>query len=209
MRTVPEGATTNVWWYVPREKGQKYLSFDFRKPKILVDGKYINWGIYLSYTAGHLAGDVTTPLPGLYTLRLPDYDGEKKSDQLIIRNYNLGLYMGDIVCSREPPENRAEFIEKNGKWAVRVTLEEKCEDVSCKILWDWGVGPEPFSADGKSSFEMKPVDAARTVWAGVMPAPASGQKRNKEGHLPHPFVRVTVLGGSIDKPILTWLDRKN
>lgn len=208
MRTVPEDATSNVWWYVNREQGQKFLTFDFRKPRIVTEGKYVNWGIYLTHTAGYLAGDVTSPIPGLYTLRLPDYDGPAKSDQLIIRNYNLALRMGDIICSREPPENRVEFIENKGKWAVRVTLAERCEDTVCWIMHDRGTGPEQFSADGRSSFELKPVDRGCKVWAGTMPAPESGKKRDKEGRLPRPFVKVTVLGGGLDRPLLTWLDRR-
>jgi len=207
VKTVPEGATSNVWWYVTRERGQKYLSFDFRNPKVRIDGNYVCWGIYLTHTAGHLAGDVTTPLPGLYTLRIPDYDGDSKTDQLIIRNRNLALYMGDIVCSREPPENRVEFVENKGKWGVRVTLAESCADMTCSILHDRGTGAFEFSADGRSSFDLKPVDGEGRVWTASIPIPQSGLRRDKEGHLPRPFVRVTVLGGSIGKPLLSWLDR--
>ena len=65
------------------------------------------------------------------------------------------------------------------------------------------------SADGKSFFELKPVDETCKVWSGEMPIPQSGLKRDKKGHLPRPFVKVTVLGGQIDRPLLTWLDRQS
>ena len=152
---------------------------------------------------------MTTPLTGLYTLRLPDWDGEPVNDQMIFYNYNLALEIGDVICSREPPANRVEFVEAKGVWAVRVTLEKPCEDMTCKILRDDGRGPDAFSADGRTSFELKPANPERTVWAASMPIPKSGLVRNKDGKLPRPFVRVTLLGGAIDRPLLTWLHRSS
>ena len=209
VKSVPPGASSNVFWYVKRTEGQKYLSFDFRPPRKRVDGNYTNWGLYLDKSAGHLCGNVTTPLAGLYTLRLPDYRGKPKTDVLIIRNHNLALDMGDIICSREPPDNRVEFTEGDGKWTVRLVLADRCEDVSCSILCDRGIGPYPFEADGKTFFEMTPTDASGRVWTGEMPIPQSGLKRDGKGRLPRPFVMVTVLGGGMDRPLLTWLDRQS
>lgn len=116
--------------------------------------------------------------------------------------------MGDIICSREPPKNGVEFVEAGGKWTVRLSLAERSEDVSCAILCDHGRGPRVFDADGKSAFDLKPNDCSCTVWTGEMPIPQNGLKRDKNGRLPRPFVKVTVLGGAIDRPILTWLVRE-
>ena len=207
--TVPEEFPVKLTRSVKREPGQRYLTFDFREPSKIEDGKYTNWSLYLWSTAGHLAGQVTTPLAGLYTLRLPDYEGEPKTDNLVVYAYNLHLRMGDVVCSREPPENRAEFVEKNGKWAVRVTLDEPCADVTCKLMIERGQGPRAFSADGKSTLELRPVDGTGKVWAAVIPIPQSGLVRNADGRLPKPFVRVTVLGGAEPRPIYTWLCRNS
>lgn len=207
MKSVPPGASSNLVWRVKRTGEEKYLSFDFRQPRKIRDKGYTSWGLSLEKTGGHLCGDVVTPLAGLYTLRIPDYRGERKTDILMLRNHNLALDMGDIICSREPPENRVEFTEADGKWTVRVVLANRCEDLACAILHDHGGGPRSFSADGKSFFELKPVDETCKVWSGEMPIPQSGLKRDKKGHLPRPFVRVTVLGGQIDRPLLTWLDR--
>lgn len=207
VKNIPPGTTGHVFLDVRREKGQKYLSFDFRKPRRVEEKKYTDWSLSLKNTGGRLARSVATPIPGLYTLRLPDYDGEPRNDKLMIHNYNLALEIGDIVCSREPPENRVEFVEAKGVWAVRVTLEKPCEDMTCKILQDRGYGPEAFSADGKTAFELRAVNPERTVWAATLPIPASGLVRNKKGELPLPFVKVTVLGGAIDTPLLTWIHR--
>ena len=210
VKTVPAGASSNVWWYVKREPGQKYLTFDFRSFRKRAERKYTAWNLSLDKSKCQLCGDVTTPLTGLYTLRIPDYDGKLKKgiDVLHIRNHNLALDIGDIICSREPPANRVEFVEKDGEWTVTLSLDTSCEDASCAILCDHGRGPRTFSADGKTSFDLKPVDDSRKVWTGKMPVPQSAMKRNKKGKLPRPFVKVTVLGGGIDKPLLTWLDRQ-
>ena len=207
-RTVPSGAKGHQDFKVLRERGQRYLSFDFRPPARIAERKYTAWSLRLWKTGGHLAGNVTTPIPGLYTLLLPDYDGEPVKDVLALYNYNLALEMGDIICSREPPVNRVEFVESNGLWTVCVTLEKPCEDMTCKIMMDKGRGPVAFSADGQTSFELRPVDSVRAVWTAAMPIPKSALVRDEKGNLPHPFVRVSVLGGSIDRPLLTWLYRR-
>ena len=204
-RTFPAGSATNVVWWMRREPGQKYLTFEFRKPSRVQEKKYTAWCLH--WMKSYLAGQVSSPITGLYTLRLPDYDGEARTREFIFRTYNLALDIGEVVCSREPPENRVEFVEAKGVWAVRVTLEKPCEDMTCKILQDRGYGPEAFSADGKTAFELKAVNPERTVWAATLPIPASGQVRNKKGELPLPFVKVTVLGGAIDRPLLTWIHR--
>ena len=202
--TVPAGRSEHFSARVRREKGQKYLSFAFRKPERR-PGKYHAWSLHLGKE--FLAGQVTSPMSGLYTLRLPDYGGEPQASDMVFRTYNLALDVGDVICSREPPANRAEFVEKNGLWAVRVTLADRCEDVSCGIYRDTGVRPEPFSADGKTAFDMKAADGTGKVWVGSMPVPKSGLVRSAKGILPRPFVRVTVLGGAIDTPLLTWIHR--
>ena len=207
VRTVPNGASSNVWWRVRREPGQKYLSFEFRSVRRRAEGKYTNWGLYLDKSAGYLCGGTTMPETGLYTLRIPDYQGVEMTDVLQIRNHNLVLDIGDIICSREPPENRVEFVEEGGEWTVRLFLSERCEDVSCAILVFGQQGAKGFSADGKSFFDMRPADDTCRVWQGKMPVPQNSMKRNDKGKLSRPFVKVTVLGGGIDRPLVTWLDR--
>ena len=88
-----------------------------------------------------------------------------------------------------------------------MTLAEPCADVTCKLMIERGRGPCAFSADGKSTLELRPVDGTGKVWAAVFPIPQSGLVRNAEGRLPKPFVRVTVLGGTETRPIYTWLCR--
>ena len=202
--TVPAGRSEHFSAKVRREKGQKYLSFEFRKPE-RKPGRYHAWNLHMGKV--FLAGQVTNPMSGLYTLRLPDYDGEPQTSDMIFRTYNLARDIGDGICAREPPANRVEFVEKNGLWAVRVTLADRCEDISCRIYRDTGIQPEPFSADGKTAFDMKAVDGTGKVWVGTMPIPKSGLVRSAKGYLPCPFVRATILGGSIDTPLLTWICR--
>ena len=196
---VPKGATTNVWWYVRRGPGQKFLVFDFRKPRIVKDGKYVNWGIYLNKSGGHLAGDVTTPRPGLYTLRLPDA-AERRTDLLIVRNYNLELDMGPIACVEEPSDY-AEFVDRGDRYSIKLSLAEPCEDVSCEFSVDRGTGPRPYSVNGSSAVQLKPLDATRRVWGAEVPVKSVENASEKKR--PRPGIKITVLGGALDRPIFT------
>ena len=199
-KEVPVGSRTNVWWYVKRDAAHKYIVFDFRQPRIVADGKYVNWGIYLTKTGGHLAGNVTTPRAGLYTLRIPD-PGDVTTDQLIIRNYNLELDMGPVACV-ERPSDFAELLDLGDRYAVRVTLSAPCEDMCCEFTVDRGRGPRPYAVNGSSTVALKPVDATRRVWGAVVDvksvdSPEDAVKRPRIG------IKVTVLGGLLDRPIFT------
>ena len=195
---VPKGATNEVWRYVKRDAAQRYVVFEFKNPRIVRDGKYTAWGIYLTKGGGRLAGQVVQPLAGYYTLQIPEWDGKPADVQCIIRNYNLALDMSDVVCPKDPPKNRAEFTEADGTWTVLVTLDSPCEDVTANFLYNKRT-IQPFDVGGRSSIDLKPLDATCRVWSGEVPARA---------YEVQPFLKVTVLGGRVDKPIYTWLHRK-
>lgn len=200
-KTVPAGCTTNVWWYVPRDAEQEYLVFDFQKPRIVEEGKYINWGIYLNKTGGHLAGNVTRPQPGLYTLRLPD-PRQVRTDVLIIRNYNLALDIGTIACVKAPA-NYAEFLDYGDAYKIKVVLDVPCEDLSCSFTADRGTGPFDYAVNGTSTVQLKPLDATRRVWGTEIVLREGADPVGKEKPL-RPGLRVTVLGGALDRPIYTY-----
>ncbi|MCQ2391046.1 MAG: hypothetical protein MJ240_06465, partial [Kiritimatiellae bacterium] len=194
----PAGSATNVWWYVKRAPGQDWLVFELKDAKRCEDRKYTAWGIYLTKTGGgkggYLAGDVTRPNPGLYTLRLPPVE-KASTDVLMVRTYNLALDLGTIACVKAPA-NAVELQAADDRHEITLTLEKPCEDVSCSYYHDAGRGPEPLAVNGSASVALKPVDSAKRVWKAVVPV----QTINPGAR---PKIRVDILGGAVGCPIRT------
>ena len=185
-----------VW---TRPAGYDYLTFDFAAPQRIAPKAYTSWGVSLPKKLSLFSG-VTRTLPGRYTLRLPPATGKKET--YLWRTKNLALDIRDVRFAKEP-RDRVDFTDKDGTYAIRLTLAEPCEDVVCEFLTDIGRGPSTFSVNGRSSCDLKPLDATRTVWGAeiaVKSVSASVPERLKKKEC-RPFVRVSVLGGGLDVPI--------
>ena len=105
--------------------------------------------------------------------------------------------MGPVACVAEPG-NRVEFSDRGDSLSMKVVLAAPCEDLSCNLFSELKNGlVAPYSACGSPSVQLKPDDPTRRVWSATLPCkpPADGAKR------PPLWAKVTVLGGSLDKPI--------
>ena len=182
-----------------RPEGYDYLTFDFAEPQRIAAKAYTAWGVSQPKKLS-LFSAVTTPLAGRYTLRLPPSAGKK--EPYLWRTRNLALDIRDVRFAKEPLD-RVDFTEKDGTYAIRLTLAAPCEDVTCKFLTDVGRGPSALSVNGRSSCDLKPLDATRRVWGTeiqVKRIDADVPERFKKEKY-RPFIKVSVLGGGLDTPI--------
>ena len=183
-----------------RPEGYDYLTFDFAEPQRIATKAYTAWGVSQPKRLS-LFSAVTTPLAGRYTLRLPPSAGRK--EPYLWRTRNLALDIRDVRFAKEPLD-RVDFTEKDGTYAIRLTLAAPCEDVTCKFLTDVGRGPSALSVNGRSFCDLKPIDATRRVWGAEIPVTridaAVPERFKKEKY--RPFVKVTALGGGLEMPII-------
>ena len=198
---VPKGAMTSVWWRVARDRKHDWLVFEVRDMKPVKDGRYTNWtmGFLNRGTAGHVARNVVRARPGLYVVKMPPIggDADELKETLKIWNYNFALDMGPVACVAEPG-NRVEFSDRGDSLSMKVVLAAPCEDLSCNLFSELENGlVVPYPAGGSPSVQLKPDDLSRRVWSATLPCkpPVDGAKR------PPLWAKVTVLGGSLDKPI--------
>lgn len=156
---------------------------------------------------GKLAGDISNIPVGLYTIRLTDVPQKMK------KAVAFYVYHGELdfryMRMETEPENSLEVIVPQGQeslkagdtFRVELRLKDPCEDVSCKFLQEYGRGPLPLMINGTDSFDLKAVDDSGKVWAAdvkieKVKSPRRLLKRRA-------LVKVTVLGGKLDKPIFT------
>ena len=198
-KTPPATFATNVFWYVDREPGQDFLVFDFKRHRVVKDGKYINWGIFFNKTGGgkhgHLAGDVTRPQNGYYTLRLPPVT-TKCRDVMIIRDYNLEMELGEIACVSKPADF-AEFLDYGDRFEIKVSLSRPCEDITCNFTASNGAHPIAYPVNGSASVDLKPLDDTRCRWGATVEVKSRPETKARPG------IKVTVLGGGLERPIFT------
>ena len=119
------------------------------------------------------------------------------------------ILVRDIRFAKEPL-GRVDFTEKDGKYSIRLALAAPCEDVTCEFLTDVGRGPAAYSVNGRSSCDLKPLDASRKVWGTdieIKSISAKVPERFKKKEY-HPFVKVSVLGGGLDTPIFANMYKK-
>ncbi|MBQ6597057.1 MAG: hypothetical protein IJH79_05845 [Lentisphaeria bacterium] len=167
---------------------------------------YHAWSI--SYPKlGKLAGNVSNIPTGLYTIHLADA-GQKmtKAAQFYVYNGELDFRYMRLESA---PENSLEVIVPEGrdslkagdKFRVELRLKDPCEDVSCKFLHEYGRGPVPLAVNGTDSIDLKAVDDSGKFWAAEVEIKAVKSPRRilKRAAM----VKVTVLGGKLDKPVFT------
>jgi len=209
-RPAPPPATTWAFrdleatqqWSKSVTRDCRWIVFDLASFVKSVDGKYAAWGLYYGGKGKKkLAGDVTSPRLGLYTLPIPSDFGEKES--LLLRIYNATIKMPFLVGCDEPAD-RLSFTEKDGQWTVELHLAAPCEDVTCSLYGSDGRRPVPYAVGGTASVALKPVDAKRTHWQATLTKPSDPPK-NRSGKPMHPWAQVEVLGGKLAVPLHTGL----
>ena len=156
---------------------------------------------------GKLAGNVSNIPTGLYTIHLADI-GQKmtKAAQFYVFNGELDFRYMRLESA---PENSLEVIVPKGqenlkvgdKFRIELRLKDPCEDVSCKFLHEYGRGPVPLAVNGTDSIDLKAVDDAGRVWAAEVEIKTVKSPRRILNRAA--MVKVTVLGGKLDKPVFT------
>ena len=198
--------------YITFEPGQ-WLVFDMTSVKSLPTGKYHAWSLHLPKPlACKLAGNVTNPPAGLYTIQLPDIK-EKKCFPMRFYNYNMELAFKYIKQVKAPEnclgveyEGGKNRIEVGDTFKVVLKLAEPCEDVTCKVLFDVGRGINAFSLNGKDSIELEAQDDDCKVWTAtvnVKSLPKPGPKDNF--YKRSVMLKVSVLGSKFTTPIYTYI----
>ncbi|MBQ3343980.1 MAG: hypothetical protein IJG84_18930 [Kiritimatiellae bacterium] len=181
----------------------RWLVFELAGAERLNKAKYSAWSLSVGSKGGRwLAGDVTTPQKGLYTIPVTSDIVSANALRLWERGYRLTL---PFIAAVEEPEQYLSFVEADGRWKFTLKLAAPCEDVTCSVYGSDGRRPVPYPVDDAgSSVALKP-DATRRLWTAEIPVPPA--KAARSGKPMHPWAKATVLGGAIDIPIMSSLRR--
>ena len=193
----------------------KYLTvqpgawFTFELDSVRRTGKATDYHAWIASfpEVGKLGGNVTNIQPGIYTLHLPEVTKKiRRAAQFHVFGAELDFRYMRLESA---PENSLEVIvppgqdslKAGGKFRIELRLKEPCEDVSCRLLHEYGRGPVPLPVNGTDSVDLKAVDEDGRVWAAdveikTVKSPRRILKRAA-------MVKVTVLGGKLDKPVFT------
>ena len=196
-------STTNIKAQIPA--AAKWLVFELAGAERLNQAKYSAWSLSVGSKGGRrLAGDVTVPQKGLYTIPVTHDVIAAKSLRLWDRDYRLTL---PFIAAVEDPEQCLSFSESDGMWQFALKLAAPCEDVTCSVYGNDGRRPVPYPVDATGATVVLKPDATRRVWTAKIPVPPVKSARN--GKPMRPCAKVTVLGGGIDIPVLTVMQKKN
>ena len=154
---------------------------------------------------GQLAGTVTHPQPGIYTIRLPKpYPGVQR-DRICYWHYGIVGEYNDIAMMEEPA-NRVELTSRtDGKvgrgdvLTIRAVFAEPCEDVAAEILRAAGYGDLlPFKVNGGHCPDLRQLDEAGCVWGTELKVETCAFAKPCEV-----YVKVQPLGGALKRPLLS------
>jgi len=171
--------------------------------------KYRAWMVSTE-SRGYLCGITTHPQPGLYTIRVPKYGADVRTDRLQHYGYEMGVDY-DFAALMKAPANRVEVETDPAKKdlsvgdtvKVRAYYASPVEEVMAETIFaDMYIGTfnTVALAGGSTGIEMKPLDETRKVWGGeiVITSARDIKKRNL-------YFKVTSLGGGLDLPMYTNL----
>lgn len=180
----------------------RWLVFQLSEAERIDKSKYSAWRLYAGQKKGavRLAGDVTIPQKGLYTVPLSSEAASAGVLRLVA--HNLKVTMPFIAAVAEP-EQCLSFREEGGMWKFALHLSAPCEDVTCSLYGDDNHRPVPYSAGPSGAAVVLKPDASRRLWTAEIPVPPSIAARN--GKPMRPWAKATVLGGSIAVPICSPL----
>jgi hypothetical protein len=187
-----------------------YVVFDLYKAKHTsgTHKKYHAWSIHFA-EVGKIAGNVTHAPEGLYTVKLSDLS-KKTWSSATLYNYNMDLYFRFIRLEKSPenlleielPDN-TQTLKEGDTVRILLKLKDPCEDVVCKWMIDQGTGPGPFSVNGTDTIELQPIDDDCKVWAATVTFKSF--KRDRKIFKRQVMVKTTVLGGSLQTPLYTYM----
>ena len=179
----------------------KWLVFELAGAERLDEAKYSEWRLSVGSKGGRwLAGDVTMPQKGLYTIPLSPDIVSAGALRLWERNYRLTL---PFIAAVEEPEQYLSFVEADGRWKFELKLAAPCEDVTCSVYGSDGRRPVPYPVDAAgATVELKP-DATRRLWTAEIPVPPV--KSARSGRPMRPCAKVIVFGDSSTVPVYTSL----
>ena len=152
----------------------------------------------------YLAGTVTYPQAGLYTIELPP---QAKADRhaFSVRLYGMEIDFNSIALMKSPA-NRVILRGEKGKKdigpgdeiRIGVTFAEPCEDVAAQFLFTPSTGEmQPFAVNGTSAVELKTLDGGVGRRWGATVKVKSCRKFGGRGV----YLKVTPLGSSLTRPI--------
>lgn len=149
-----------------------------------------------------VAGDVTVPQKGFYTIQVGD--GWLSSGILRIWSYDYRLTL-PFIAAVEEPDQCLSFVETDDRWKFALKLAAPCEDVTCSVYGSDGRRPVPYPVNAAGATVALKPDATRRLWTAEIPVPPA--KAARSGKPMHPCAKATVLGGAIDVPIMSPLRR--
>ncbi len=188
-------------------KPDHWLVFELAKAEPLGGpGKYHAWTLfYPDKGIAVLLNNVITIQTGLFTIRLSDLE-EPCCKAGTIYAYNLNLHFRYIQLEKEPENSLCAEIEENktmlkpgDKFRIVLKLKEPCEDVTCKLEFNFGRQPIPFVLNGTDSVELKPTDKTGKVWAADIII--QNYKTQHEIKKRSVTIKAITLGGKLDIPI--------
>ena len=152
----------------------------------------------------YLAGTVTYPQAGLYTIELPP---QAKADRhaFSVRLYGMEIDFNSIALMKSPA-NRVILRGEKGKTdigpgdeiRIGVTFAEPCEDVAAQFLFTPSTGEmQPFAVNGTSAVELKSLDGGVGRRWGATVKVKNCRKFGGRGV----YLKVTPLGSSLTRPV--------
>jgi len=151
-----------------------------------------------------LAGGVTYPQAGLYTIRMKTPE-KRINDCLRIYDYSFDIGFRKLRNVKRPPNCLSataggEVVAPGSEIEITLELAEPCEDVVAEFRYDagHGAGAQPYKINDSSQVELKAEDSTLRRWTARVPV-----KSCKDAKARHVFVKCTVIGGALDLPIIT------
>lgn len=192
---------TNYW--------SQAVGYDAKHPWLVMDAtfKTLDPKGYVAWVMGtkksRIGGQVRRFVDGLYTFPVPVVSETR--DYLRLWLYNVSLEADSISCVERPDNllsaqaSEGSVIGKGSRIKVRLELAAPCDDVTASFaLCGKRVAFAPFKVNGRDDIEMKAVDSSRRVWESDISVSSCDTAGSTEV-----FVKATVLGGALKKPILT------
>lgn len=193
---------------VPVDPEHPWVTFRLDRAGWVTNPKwqYHAWGSAFhvpgSKVGGKLGGEVLSPQLGVYVQKLPVTGAIVGTWER--HGFNFDLDFGYMrVCAS--PAHRLEVcavgnketIVPGDKIAIRLSLDDPCEDVTCRLVKP-GAGPTPFMLNGSDSVVLEPQDETGRVWGAVVTV-ASCEKAAMRAV----GVKCVLLGGTLDVPLYT------
>ena len=188
----------------------KYFKFDAAHPWLVMDAKFTHL-VQKGYESWVMAcgepkvgGAVKRFVDGLYTLRVPEGTAGKTKVKFWLKNVGLDLLR--LSCERKPANllsaelvGGAGYVAAGETIRIRLDLAEPCEDVTVKLaLCGRRTAFAPFKVNGSDAVELKALDGTGRNWGANVEVKTCGEAKAREV-----YAVASVLGGGLDRPILT------